>query len=213
MQDLLRYFVPWAAASVAPDDLQRATCASTQQTDRKLQNDAEVAGVHGGNDEADSVVDADPVDWIQVQLHHCPAASQLHAASVVLSSRYWSVLMMLLVLTSAFCSCSRLRQTQLHHQLWCGWIVSSGLQTSVGTDHLLLLSWGHSQSMSAPGLGVLLERHSSCGQACCRTTDISAACCQGQETSNSRYKGNDTVKAGLMHLLCIPYVRLASYAF
>ena len=70
MQDLLGYFVPWAAASVAPDGLQRATCASTQQAHPKLQNEAEGAGVHdvGGDDEADSVVGDDTVDWIEVQL-------------------------------------------------------------------------------------------------------------------------------------------------
>ena len=87
LQDLLRDFAPQAVAADAPDDLEQATCTSTQQADPKLQIEARGAAVHDvdGNDEADSVVDADTVDWIEVQLHHSPAASQLHATLVVLS--------------------------------------------------------------------------------------------------------------------------------
>ena len=66
--------------------------------------------------------------------------------------------------------------------------------------------------MSAPKLGVVLEGHSTapCGQAYSRTTDISGRCCKSKQTGKSRYKGNDTMKAGLMHLHCIPHVCIAS---
>ena len=52
------------------DNAGRTTVLGHIQADSKLQNEAEGVAVHdaGGDDEADSVVGADNVEWIEVQL-------------------------------------------------------------------------------------------------------------------------------------------------